>query len=206
MPTVNFGPGSWPAVPDGAAVLVIYDGGGENDLPIPCGSGRRYRRRPGPDASRSLQFRCRESPNPRPGLPDVRRLPSRRYRYTSCVRRDRRRPAARLHCVGTQTRRPGSNVAEATHTVADPRAGHYWDGNGYLLHAYDRTLDLGQDPWDVYLLYGPEARWESSDPPAPAYWMNQLGGANGPTLDSQTFADHARALLRQPVRLTRSGR
>jgi hypothetical protein len=30
--------------------------------------------------------------------------------------------------------------------------------------------------------------------------MNQLGGANGPTLDSQTFADHARALLRQPAR------
>lgn len=25
--------------------------------------------------------------------------------------------------------------------------------------------------------------------------MNQLGGANGPTLDSQTFTDHARALL-----------
>jgi hypothetical protein len=93
-----------------------------------------------------------------------------------------------------------SNVPEATHTVADPRAGHYWDGNGYLLHAYDRTLDLGQDAWDVYLLYGPETRWDSSDPPAPAYWMNQLGGANGPTLDSQTFADHARALLRQPVR------
>jgi hypothetical protein len=92
------------------------------------------------------------------------------------------------------------NVPEATHTVADPRAGHYWDGNGYLLHAYDRTLGLGQDAWDVYLLYGPETRWDSSDPPAPAYWMNQLGGANGPTLDSQTFADHARALLRQPVR------
>jgi hypothetical protein len=64
---------------------------------------------------------------------------------------------------------------------------------------YDRTLDLGQDAWDVYLLYGPETRWDGSDPPAPAYWMNQLGGANGPNLDSQTFADHARALLRQPA-------
>ena len=29
---------------------------------------------------------------------------------------------------------------------------------------------------DVYLLYGPETRWDGSDPPAPAYWMNQLGG------------------------------
>jgi hypothetical protein len=93
-----------------------------------------------------------------------------------------------------------NNVPEATHTVADPRAGHYWDANGYLVHAYDRTLDLGQDAWDIYLLYGPEARWDGADPPAPAYWMNQLGGTEGPTLDSQTFADHGRALLRQPAR------
>ena len=93
-----------------------------------------------------------------------------------------------------------NNVPEATRTVADPRAGHYWDGNGYLVHAYDRTLDLGQDAWDVYLLYGPGTRWEGADPPTPDYWMNQLGGANGPTLDSQTLADHARALLRQPAR------
>jgi hypothetical protein len=93
-----------------------------------------------------------------------------------------------------------NNVPEATHTVADPRAGHYWDANGYLVHAYDRTLHLGQDAWDIYLLYGPGTRWDSADPPTPAYWMNQLGGANGPTLDSQTFTDHARALLRQPAR------
>ena len=66
--------------------------------------------------------------------------------------------------------------------------------------SYDRTLDLGQDAWDIYLLYGPGTRWDSADPPTPAYWMNQLGGANGPTLDSQTFTDHARALLRQPAR------
>jgi hypothetical protein len=90
-------------------------------------------------------------------------------------------------------------VPKATHTVADPRAGHYW-ANGYLLHAYDRTLGLGQDAWDIYLLYGPEARWDGADPPTLAYWMNQLGGANGPTLASQTFAEHARALLRQPAR------
>jgi hypothetical protein len=99
-----------------------------------------------------------------------------------------------------------NNVPEATHTVADPRAGHYWDANGDLVHGYDRTLDLGQDAWDIYLLYGPGTRWDGADPPAPAYWMNQLGGANGPTLDSQTFADHARALLHKPPPATQSGR
>jgi hypothetical protein len=89
-----------------------------------------------------------------------------------------------------------SNVPEATHTVADSRASHYWDGDGYLVHAYDQTLGLGQDAWDVYLLYGPDARWAGPNPPQPQYWMHQLGGVAGPTLDAKTFADHARALLR----------
>jgi len=88
-----------------------------------------------------------------------------------------------------------TNVPEATHTVADPRARHFWDAAGYLVHAYDHTLHLGQDAWDVYLLYGPDTRWDGPDPPQPQYWMTQLGGADGPTLDPKTFADHTRILL-----------
>ena len=88
-----------------------------------------------------------------------------------------------------------TNVPEATHTVADPRARHFWDAAGYLVHAYDHTLHLGQDAWDVYLLYGPDTRWDGPDPPQPQYWMTQLGGAGGPTLDPKTFADHTRILL-----------
>jgi hypothetical protein len=88
-----------------------------------------------------------------------------------------------------------SNVPEATHTVADRRASYYWDGAGYLVHAYDRTLGLGQDAWDVYLLYGPDTRWDGPNPPEPQYWMTQLGGANAPALDADTFAGHTRTLL-----------
>jgi hypothetical protein len=66
------------------------------------------------------------------------------------------------------------------------------------VHAYDHTLGLGQDAWDIYLLYGPDTRWDGTDPPAPAYWMTQLGGTNAPLLDTRTFADHARNLLGQP--------
>jgi len=36
-----------------------------------------------------------------------------------------------------------THVPQATHTIADPRAAHYWDGEGYLVHAYDQTLSLG---------------------------------------------------------------
>jgi hypothetical protein len=30
--------------------------------------------------------------------------------------------------------------------------------------------------WDVYFVFGPEARWDDQ-PPAPTYWMHQLGRA-----------------------------
>jgi hypothetical protein len=91
-----------------------------------------------------------------------------------------------------------NNVPEATHTVADPRASHYWDAGSYLVHAYDQTLGLGQDAWDIYLLYGPDTRWDDPNPPQPQYWMHQLGGVDAPTLDPKTFADHTRTLLEQP--------
>ena len=87
------------------------------------------------------------------------------------------------------------NVAEATHTISDPRVTHYWDGDGYLVHAYDADLDLGQDAWDVYLLYGPDARWDDARPPAPRSWMHQLSDVEHPTLDAATLATQTRAAL-----------
>jgi hypothetical protein len=89
------------------------------------------------------------------------------------------------------------NVDQATHTVADPRVSHYWDGDGYLVHAYDQTLHLGQDAWDIYLIYPPGVRWDGAQPPASAYWMTQLGGTEAPALDKTVFADHARRMLAQ---------
>jgi hypothetical protein len=49
-----------------------------------------------------------------------------------------------------------TNVPEATHTVADPRASHFWDADGYLVHAYDHTLHLGQ--------HGPGTAADADDP------------------------------------------
>ncbi len=95
-----------------------------------------------------------------------------------------------------------ADVDQATHTVPDPRALHYWDADGFLVHAYNTILGLHQDAWDVYLLYGPDAHWDGANPPAPTYWMTQLDGAPGPTLDAKTFADHARTLLTGTHRLT----
>lgn len=43
-----------------------------------------------------------------------------------------------------------NDVAGATPTVPDPRATHYWDGTGYLVHGYPAVLGLDADAWDVY--------------------------------------------------------
>ena len=54
--------------------------------------------------------------------------------------------------------------------LTDPRVVHLWDeqklvGNWFADHV---TRGHGTE-WDVYFLYGPQARWESQ-PPAPVSW------------------------------------
>jgi hypothetical protein len=89
-----------------------------------------------------------------------------------------------------------SDVAQATHTVSDSRARQFWDPGGYLVHAYEHTLHLGQDAWDVYMIYPPGTRWLGPHPPAPAYWMTQLSNTQASTLNPSEFADHTKLLLR----------
>jgi hypothetical protein len=49
--------------------------------------------------------------------------------------------------------------------------------------------------WDVYLLYGADARWEE-EPPQPAYWMHLLGGVTkAPRLDEATFTAKLKGML-----------
>lgn len=93
------------------------------------------------------------------------------------------------------------DVAGATPTVPNPRATHYWDGTGYLVHAYPVVLGLDADAWDVYLIYPPGVRWTSAAPPKPSYWMQQLThasgpGGNGAWLNGRIFAAHVRTALK----------
>ena len=94
-----------------------------------------------------------------------------------------------------------NDVAAATPTVPDPRATHYWDGSGYLVHAYPAVLGLGeQDAWDIYLIYPPGVQWTGAAPPRPSYWMQQLTHASEPGgggwLNGRIFAQHVRAALK----------
>jgi hypothetical protein len=91
-----------------------------------------------------------------------------------------------------------SHVGPATATARDPRIGHFWDAKGIELTAFRPPLQLASDAWDVYLIYPPGVRWDGSTPPAPAFWMHQLGDlvpASVPRLDGTAFAARARALL-----------
>jgi hypothetical protein len=93
------------------------------------------------------------------------------------------------------------DVPVATQFVPDPRASHYWDSSGVLVRQYDTVLALGEDAWDIYMIYGRTARWTDVAPPAPDFWMHQLGSPThprvpGPFLEPAVFAAHADSLLR----------
>ena len=89
------------------------------------------------------------------------------------------------------------NVAEATQAFTDPRGRHFWDEGGRLMARYAKRLGISRDAWDVFFLYGPAARWEGSEPPAPDFWMHQLASVDAaPRLDGKKFAAEALGRLR----------
>ena len=93
-----------------------------------------------------------------------------------------------------------SDVPKATKEVLDTRALHYWDGDSQLVAGYRQTLGFNEPAWDIFLLYGPETLWDGDRPPAPEFWMHQLGSRRNPRvkapyLDAASFLARTRALL-----------
>ena len=89
----------------------------------------------------------------------------------------------------------GRDIDAASRYLPDPRVSHFWDDKRAVTHAYRRALAVNQDPWDVYLLYGPQAHWTGADPPAPDFWMQKVGFPQAPLFDGGTFAAHAGDML-----------
>lgn len=87
------------------------------------------------------------------------------------------------------------DVSAATRVVADPLTREYWDGNDLLGVAYRQVLGWKDDnAWDVYMLYGPKARWTGDLPPAPDFYMHQ-DAEPGLRLDASVFGTKLRQLL-----------
>lgn len=68
------------------------------------------------------------------------------------------------------------------------------------MRGYRATLGISEDAWDVYMVYGPQARWDGDVPPKPLFWMHQLGSADdprvqGPYLDPDVFAVQVNRVL-----------
>ena len=82
--------------------------------------------------------------------------------------------------------------------IPDSRAVRFYDPEAQVGKLYATILHLapGLPAWDVYLVFGPEVRWKEG-PPAPAYWMHQLGRAGPPELllDGEQLARVVSSLL-----------
>ncbi len=88
------------------------------------------------------------------------------------------------------------HVRSATRVVSDPRTTHFWDGNGALLSGFKPVLSISEPAWDIYMIFDRSARWDADTPPAPEFWMHQLGSrVEGPPLNAGDFAERVDALL-----------
>ncbi|HEY4772944.1 MAG TPA: hypothetical protein VIH50_07920 [Steroidobacteraceae bacterium] len=100
----------------------------------------------------------------------------------------------------------GKDVAKAAQLLHNPQVQHYWNPSGAFGQLLSQAVGLknSEHPvyaWDVWLIYGPEAKWKGPNPPRPTLLMNQLSALRGstefPRLDSHVFAQHVQALLAQ---------
>jgi hypothetical protein len=88
-----------------------------------------------------------------------------------------------------------SRAIQVSGLINDPRLHQYWDQADITGREFAKVLQTPGPAWDVYLLYAPGIRWAAELPPAPTYWMQQLGMPNVPRLDGSILAEHVRALL-----------
>ncbi|MGA7313367.1 MAG: hypothetical protein WBX22_05270 [Silvibacterium sp.] len=88
------------------------------------------------------------------------------------------------------------DVPSATGVVADSSARQYWDGDNLLGVQYKRVLGWKGNAWDVYLLYGSNARWQGDLPPTPDFFMHQTF-EKGPQLDAPVFGARVKQLLQK---------
>ena len=69
------------------------------------------------------------------------------------------------------------SAARRTRQFTDQRLTHFWDGNRLTGKLWQPVLEDKRIPWDVYLLYHANARWEEA-PTAPDFWLHRLNRPN----------------------------
>jgi hypothetical protein len=100
----------------------------------------------------------------------------------------------------------GKDVPKAAQLLQNPNVQNYWNPSGAFGRLLSQAVGLENGEhsvyaWDVWLVYGPEAKWVGAGPPRPRLLMHQLGALRGstefPHLDSHVFAQQVQTLLAQ---------
>ena len=89
------------------------------------------------------------------------------------------------------------NGVKESSRLSDSRAIHYIDPRGFSGKEYSPILNFPyhSPAWDVYLAFGPEARWDNRAPP-PTDWMYQgVGLDRVRLLDGRRMAEEVQKLL-----------
>ena len=99
-----------------------------------------------------------------------------------------------------------SDVPPAAALLHNPNVHHYWNPSGSFGWELAKAVGLKRGDelvyaWDVWLIYGPDAKWNATSPPTPQRLMHQLRALRGsnefPLLDRQAFAREVHQLLAQ---------
>ena len=108
-----------------------------------------------------------------------------------------------VHVPRMQPPPEAEDVPEAATLLRNDYVHHYWNPGGSFGEELSEGLSLNVNgehvyAWDVWLVYGPDAVWHSTNPPKPEYFMHQLwalGDTDLPRFDSKVFADRVHQLL-----------
>lgn len=90
-----------------------------------------------------------------------------------------------------------------SNSFPDTRVSYYLDPQSLSGNLWERILKTEREiAWDVYLLYGSDARW-GAELRAPDFWMHQLDGVTkAPRLNQASFTQRLKEMLRETKRPT----
>lgn len=95
-----------------------------------------------------------------------------------------------------------NDIPPAAELLRTPSAQNYWNPTGDFGRQMSHVLGYWNGSrwvyaWDTWMIYAPDAVWNGSGPPRPAFLMHQLSGLHGkfPFLDSKVFAEKVNAML-----------
>jgi hypothetical protein len=120
--------------------------------------------------------------------------------------RDRRLQTFVVHVPVLHPSAQPKDIPPAAELLHNTNVRHYWNPSGAFGNLLSQSVGLKSGDrqvyaWDVWLIYGPEARWDGAGPPRPRLLMQQLGALRGssefPHLDGDVFAQKVRGLLAQ---------